>query len=177
MSRPTRPALPATGPDEGSANVLRWERRWRRGLIEQARQLALGLGLGNPNLVTPYATGIVMSPGEDVCAETWARCNLDQLRFDQVASNWPASCWAITSARLIGRLGSGRLAGWRWESLTAYQVDIRREQVELHMADERAIFHGPGAVVIGVAAVWRVHGFVGLLEHPGLAPLRAGDKR
>ena len=177
MSRPTRPALPATGPDEGSANVLRWERRWRRGLIEQARQLALGLGLGNPNLVTPYATGIVMSPGEDVCAETWARCNLDQLRFDQVASNWPASCWAITSARLIGRLGSGRLAGWRWESLTAYQVDIRREQVELHMTDGRVVFHGPGAVVVGVAAVWRVHGFVGLLEHPGLAPLRAGDKR
>jgi len=169
--------LPTAPPPTG-ASSRRWERRWSRGLVEQARQLALGLGLGEPPQVVPYATGLSIGPDEQVWAETWARCSLDErLPNAYVVSSpgqWPVSCWAITSERLVGRLGSGRLVGWRWGALVAYQADVAHERAELHMANEPLVaFHGPGAAAIAVVAAWWLHGLVGLLEHPGLSPLKA----
>jgi hypothetical protein len=170
-----RLSLPTAPPSKNTRNH-RWEARWRWGLIEQARQLALGLGLDEPPQVVPYLTGFSLGDGsEQVWAETWARCSLEE--SGPVAERWPISCWAITSRCLTGRLSSGRRPSWSWRRLVAYQVDLKHEQVELHINDGMVRFLGPGAAAIAVAAVWWLHGSVGLLEHPGLAPIRARRRR
>ena len=38
------------------------------------------------------------------------------------------------------------------------------------------LFYGPGVAPLAVALVWKVHGAVALIEHPGLAAFRVQTK-
>ena len=160
-------------PPRGS-RAANWEHEWWRQIVEQARRLALGLGMEDPPSVLTYATGAVTGPNEHVYAETWVRCNIGQ--GNRPSSDWPLVAWAVTSERLLGR-GPGGLVSLPWATLSAYQADVLSERVDLHVGDWVIVFCGPGASIVAVAAAWHVHGLAGLLEHPGLAPLRARLRR
>jgi NADPH-dependent 2,4-dienoyl-CoA reductase/sulfur reductase-like enzyme len=89
-------------------------------------------------------------------------------------SRLPLSCWAVTDRRLVGRLSSGVHTGWTWDQVGAYQANLQpsKEWASVVVDGRPTLFYGPGVAPLAVALVWRLHGAVALLEHPGLVPLR-----
>jgi hypothetical protein len=85
----------------------------------------------------------------------------------------------VTNKRLMGRLWTGLYTGWTWEQIGAYRADLTRgkEWAELVVEGHPTVLYGPGVAPLAVAFVYKVHGVVALLEHPGLAALRVQPKR
>jgi hypothetical protein len=84
--------------------------------------------------------------------------------------------WLVTSQRVAGRLQPDILRWWTWDQVIGVQVDLTlgRERVCLDIDGSKPVyFDGPGVAPLAVAAVYRLHGPLAVIEHPGLAPLRA----
>jgi hypothetical protein len=83
----------------------------------------------------------------------------------------------VTSDRVVGRLADHRLYGYRWEHAVGARVDLTHgsEVVALDIDSGPAlVWSGPAVAPLAVAAVFRLYGPIGVIEHPGLATLRAG---
>ena len=152
-----------------------WEKKAQPDYVAQARRLAIDLYHGRAVEARPYQLGLVLWQGEVMWAETWARCSLDRHPSglgspDQL----PLSCWAVTNKRLVGRLASGFHTGWTWEQIGAYRADLTKgkEWCEVVVDGRPTPFFGPGTAPMSVALVYKAHGVLALLEHPGLAALR-----
>jgi hypothetical protein len=108
-------------------------------------------------------TGVLHNEGADVAASGSAPLE-------------PAiRSWLVTSGRVAGRLGDGRLHGYRWENAFGGRVDPTpgREGVVLDLEGQPTlVWYGAGAAPMGVAAVFHLYGHVAMIDHPGLAPLR-----
>ncbi len=84
--------------------------------------------------------------------------------------------WLVTSERILGRLAFGRLAEWRWSRILGCQVDLTPgdEVASVDTCDGAVTeWRGPGVAPLAVIAIARLYGPRALLNHPGLAYLRA----
>ena len=78
--------------------------------------------------------------------------------------------------RVVGRLADDRLHGYRREKAVGVRVDLTtgREAVTIDIEGEPTlIWSGPGIAPMAVAAIYQLYGAAAMIEHPGLAPLRA----
>jgi hypothetical protein len=83
--------------------------------------------------------------------------------------------WLVTSQRVAGRLQSDILRWWEWDQVIGVRVDLTpgRERVCLDIDRSKPVyFDGPGVAPLAVATVYRLHGPLAVIEHPGLALLR-----
>jgi hypothetical protein len=157
--------------------LARWEDEARHWATHTARELALDLYYNRQTAIQPYGVGVVLDPDEKVWAEVPVRFNLD--RATLVNPREPPQpavrSWLVTSGRVIGRLADDRLHGYRWEQAAGVRVDLTagREVISLDIDYEPTlIWTGPAVAPMAVAAVFHLHSPLGVIQHPGLAPLR-----
>jgi len=161
--------------------LARQEAQVREWAMENGRRLVLAICGGEAVPATPYGVGVVLDPGEQV----WVECPVRFLQERPPTPVYPPGCppfrpWLVTSDRIVGRLGDGRLYGYRWDQMVGCRVDVSRgrEHVSVDLSDGSPLaWMGPGVVPMAVAAVYRLHGRDALVNHPGLALLRAGDEQ
>jgi hypothetical protein len=157
--------------------LWRWEAETRDWATNTARDLALHLFHSRETATRPYGIGIVFDHGEMAWAEVPVRFNVDWPVPAKPGQQGPPAVrsWLVTSARVVGRLADDRLHGYRWEKMVGARVDLTpgRETVALDIEGQPAlVWSGPGVAPFAVAAVFHLYGPVGMIEHPGLAPLR-----
>jgi hypothetical protein len=160
--------------------TAKWEKRNRAVAVAQARRLAMFFCHGTAIEARPYTLGLVIGANEAVWAETWARCSLDRPPASSDPSQLPLSCWLATDQRLVGRLSTGALIGWRWDQIYAYRADLEpgKEWAHIDLKDcSPVVWYGPGVAPLAVVLVAQVHGVTALLEHPGLTALQDGMRR
>jgi hypothetical protein len=131
-----------------------------------------------PQPVTPYQVGVVLDPDERPLIEIPARLINEPPPLNWGRKGWcsPMRPWLITDSRIVGRLGDDRVYGWRWQHLTGIRVNlcIRHEVVSLDTWDGLPLtWAGPAVAPLAVAAIYKLYGPAALLDHPGLAVLRA----
>lgn len=80
--------------------------------------------------------------------------------------------WVVTNLRLVGRHANGELWGVEWPQIAACRVDLARGFVALDGSGWRARLTGPEVAPIAVVAVYSAFGSAGLVQHPGLEPIR-----
>ena len=154
------------------------ERDTRQWAIDTGGDLALDLYYDRDRAARPYGVGVVLDPGEKVWAEVPVRFNLDWTPPAKPGEHaQPAiRSWLVTSGRGVGRLADDRLHGYRWEKAVGVRVDLTtgREAVIVDIESEPTLmWSGPGIAPLAVAAIFRLYGPVAMIEHPGLASLRA----
>ena len=155
--------------------ITAWENDTRTWATNTARDLALDLYHGRPAAIRPYNVGVVLDPDEVVWAEVPVRFNLDQPP-PIPGTQSPVRSWLVTSGRVVGRLGGDRLCGYRWETMVGLRVTLApgREQLAVDIDGQPPlVWAGPGIAPMAVVAVFHLHGPAALLDHPGLASLRA----
>jgi hypothetical protein len=157
--------------------LARWESRIRPWATDAARSLALAIYLNTPQGVTPYGVGVGLEPDERPWIEIPARFLSEAPAAISPLANWtpPIRPWLVTSSRIVGRLGDGRLYGWRWRHLVGCRIglDVGHEFVTLDATDgDPLTWTGPAVAPLAVAAVYELYGPVALLDHPGLVSLR-----
>ena len=140
-----------------------------------ARALALELARGEPSArFDPMGAGVVLKPGETVYRQLpiWIR----------VLHN---GCWAeassanvlVTDLRLLCSFASGRLTSLWWNGIVGLHVDLAAEHVVLDYGDGQPVgLSGVQVAPVAVAGVALTYGLEGLLTHPAMVPLRAGDR-
>jgi hypothetical protein len=159
--------------------LTRWSEDARQWATAVGRDLALDLYYNRETNLRPYEVGLVLDPGERVWVEAPVEFNLDWRlpgRAGQVMES-AVRPWLVTSDRLVGRLADDLLHGYRWERAVGARVDLTpgREVVRLDIECEPAlVWSGPAVAPLAVAAVFRLYGPIGMIEHPGLATLRVG---
>ncbi len=158
--------------------LARWEHDTRQWAIDTGRDLALDLYHDRDRAARPYGVGVVLDPGEKVWAEVPVRFNLDWTPPAKPGEQAVPAVrpWLVTSGRLVGRLADGRLHGYRWEHAVGVRVDLTagREIVGLDIEGQPTLtWSGPGIAPMAVAAIFHLYGVAAMIEHPGLAPLRA----
>ena len=154
-----------------------WSEEARQWATAAGRALALDLYFNRESNLRPYDVGVVLGAGERVWAETPLRFNLDWTcpRTDGNTIEPAVRRWLVTSDRVVGRLADDRLYGYQWEQAVGARVDLTvgREVVALDIDSEPTLtWSGPAVAPLAVAAVFRLYGPLGLIEHPGLATLR-----
>jgi hypothetical protein len=157
--------------------LTRWSEEARQWATAAGRALALDLYYNRESNLRPYDVGVVLGAGESVWAETPLRFNLDWTcpRVDGKTIEPAVRPWLVTSDRVVGRLADDHLYGYRWEQAGGARVDLTvgRETVALDIDSEPALmWSGPAVAPLAVAAVFRLYGPIGVIEHPGLATLR-----
>jgi hypothetical protein len=157
--------------------LTRWSEEARQWATAAGRALALDLYYDRESNLRPYGVGVVLDAGESVWAETPLRFNLDSTCFcaDGKTITPAVRPWLVTSDRVVGRLTDDRLYGYRWEQAVGARVDLTvgREVVALDIDSEPTLtWSGPAVAPLAVAAVFRLYGPIGVIEHPGLATLR-----
>lgn len=155
-----------------------WEARTRTWAVATGRSLALDLHHDRQVAVRPYTVGLVLHDGEQPWVEVPVTCSADTPAPDgDGRSLLQTGPWLVTSLRVAGRLHPDILRWWTWEQVIGVQVDLThgRERVCLDIDGAKPVsFAGPGVAPLAVAAVYRLHGPLAVIEHPGLAPLRRG---
>ena len=151
-----------------------------------ARHLALYLAHDEHPPVTPYTVGIVLRSGEIPLVELPARCSADRTVISVLVPKKaaapplpPETTWLVTSERLVGRINGSVLRWWDWGVILGCQVQLTsgKEHVQLDPNGEAPVmWWGPGVAPLAVAAIYHLHGPAALLEHPGLAVLRADSQ-
>jgi hypothetical protein len=86
----------------------RWEAATRSWATDTARVVLRTICDGDPLPVRPYNIGRVLLPGEQLMAQVPAQITPDV--WEGTAADRP---WLVTTERILGRLGDGRLAEWR----------------------------------------------------------------
>lgn len=157
--------------------IAAWETATRTWATTAARDLALDLYHSRSAGLRPYDVGVVLDPDETVWVEVPARFNLDQPQPQPPAgAQPPIRPWLVTSRRVVGRLGNGSLCGYRRETMVALRVSVAPGSEQLAVDIDGTpplVWAGPGIAPMAVSAVFHLHGPAALLDHPGLAPLRA----
>lgn len=172
-----------TSPRRQRRRLARWERTTRQWATRTAKELAVDLAKDDAPPISPYTLGVVLDPGEKPWAQFTARCSPDQLSAPAAASTLPLTDWLITSTRIVGRYTDEVLLGWRWEWIVGLVTDLTpgHEYVHLDSRKEgyppRVTWTGPGVLPLAVAAVYHLYGVQALLNHPGLAPIRAATRK
>jgi hypothetical protein len=162
-----------------------WESATRTWATESGRSLAVDLYHNNDLGIRPYTVGVVLTAGEKVWAQFPARCSEDTAtpvrpgppRKGDPPPQAPVTDWLVTSQRVAGRLFGNVLRWWSWTDIVGARVDLTlgREWVQLDPSGKPpVIWTGPGVGPLAVAAVYHLHGARAMIDHPGLAPLRAG---
>jgi hypothetical protein len=157
--------------------LTRWSEEARRWATAAGRAVALDLYYNRESNLRPYVVGVVLDAGENVWAETPLQFNLDWTYpgTDGQTIGPAVRPWLVTSDRVVGRLADDRLYEYRWEQAVGVRVDLTpdREIVILDTENEPAlVWSGPAVAPLAVAAVFRLYGPIGVIEHPGLATLR-----
>lgn len=157
--------------------LAKWEDHTRQWAHEIARDLVMAMVRGESMPATPYRVGVVLQPGEHVWAECPVRFVQEGQLGTQAGPDWrpPTRPWLVTSQRIVGRLGDGRLYGWGWSQTTGCRVDLVDpvEFVALDFPDGSVVaWVGPGVAPLAVAAISHLHGPRALVDHPGLRCLR-----
>ena len=158
--------------------VARWEHDTRQWTIDTGRDLALDLYYDLDRAPRPYGVGVVLDPAEKVWAEVPVRFNLDWTPLAKPGEQAQPAIrpWLVTSGRVVGRLADDRLHGYRWEKAVGVRVDLTtgREAVIVDIENEPTLmWSGPGIAPMAVAAIFHLYGPAAMIDHPGLAPLRA----
>jgi hypothetical protein len=153
-----------------------WEARIRAWGTTAGRSLALDLHHDCQVAVRPYTVGLVMWEGERVWIEVPATCSADTpVHVDDGRAVLQTGPWLVTNQRVAGRLHPDILRWWTWDQVIGVQVDLThgRERVCLDIDGAKPVYlAGPGVGPLAVAAVYRLHGQLAVIEHPGLASLR-----
>jgi hypothetical protein len=149
--------------------------RDRAEAYHDARALALELARGVPTArFEPMTAGVVLQRGEVVYRQvpTWIRVQQD--------GRWGGASYAaviVTDLRLLCRFASGRLTSLWWKGIVGLQVDLAAGHVVLDYGDGQPVgLSGVQVAPVAVAGVALAHGLEGLLTHPAMVPLRAGDR-
>ena len=157
-----------------------WEADTGRWAFETARDLALSVHRGDQLDVRPYALGVVLGPQETAWVECPALLNVGSA--PRTAGGKPGqlycSPWLVTSERIIGRLADDRLYGYRWDSVVGCRLNLTEASSWLCLDLDGApllTWSGPGVAPMALAAVYRLYGARGLLEHRGLTSLRTAE--
>lgn len=153
-----------------------WEAQTRTWATTTGRSLALDLHGGHPVRVRPYTVGLVLWEREQPWVEVPVTCSADTpIPVAQGSSVLQTGWWLVTSHRVAGRLQPDILRWWTWDQMIGVKVDLipGRERICLDIDESKPVyFDGPGVAPLAVAAVYRLHGPMAVIEHPGLAPLR-----
>jgi hypothetical protein len=157
--------------------LARWIEEARQWGTAAGRDLARDLYYNRESNLRPYDVGVVLCAREKVWSETPLRFNLDWTypARDGRTVEPAVRPWLVTSDRVVGRLGDDRLYGYRWDQAVGARVDLTvgSEVVALDMeSDPTLMWSGPAVAPLAVAAVFRLYGPIGMIEHPGLATLR-----
>jgi hypothetical protein len=129
----------------------------------------------------PFRVGVVLDEGERALVETPLCFSADVgTATAQATTASPLRLrqprpWLVTNHRIVARLGDDRLHGWRWEHMVGCRVDLTsgREVVALDPGCQSPLsWTGPGVAPLAVAAVYRLHGLLAVIEHPELAEIR-----
>lgn len=154
-----------------------WERQTRIWAIITGRSLALHLNHELALDVRSYTVGLVLRDDEQPWVEVPATCSADTpVLMGNGQSVLRTGPWLVTSQRLAGRLQPDILRWWAWDQVIGVQVDLTlgRERICLDIDESKPVyFDGPGIAPLAVAAVYKLHGPKAVIDHPGLAPLRA----
>jgi hypothetical protein len=157
--------------------TIRWERDCRSWAFEAARDLALALYYDRPLPAKPYGVGVVLEAHERPLVEVPMRLLTEQPAVWWPNHEWtpPVRPWLLTTDRVCGRLGDGRLYCWEWWTFNGCHVDLAqgREQVALDSFDGTPLtWSGPGVIPLSVVAVYKLYGPRALVDHPSLEPVR-----
>jgi hypothetical protein len=159
--------------------LARWEAATRQWATVAGRSLALDLHDHRQVAVRQYTVGLVLQEGEQPWVEVPVTCSADApLRVGDGRSLLQTGPWLVTSLRVAGRLHPDILRWWTWDQVIGVQVNLThgRERVCIDIAGaEPVYFTGPGVAPLAVAAIYRLHGPLAVIEHPGLAPLRSSE--
>lgn len=160
--------------------TAQWEANTRRWAIETARYLALSVYRGDPLPARPYALGVVLGPQETAWVECPARLNVGftPLTVGETPARSHHSPWLVTSERIIGRLADNCLYGYRWDSVVGCRLNLAEASSWLCLerdGEPLLTWSGPGVAPMALAAVYRLYGARGLLEHHGLTSLRTAE--
>jgi hypothetical protein len=157
---------------------VEWEARIRAWGTATGRSLALDLHHDHQVAVRPYTVGLVLWEGERVWVEVPVTCSADTpVQVGDGRSVLQIGPWLVTDQRFAGRLHPDILRWWTWDQVIGVQVDLTHgcERVCLDIDGAKPVYlAGPGVGPLAVAAVYRLHGTLAVIEHPGLAPLRTG---
>ena len=83
----------------------------------------------------------------------------------------------VTDLRLLCRFATGRLASLWWRGVVGLHVNLAAEHIVLDYGDGQPVgLSGVQVAPVAVAGVALTHGLEGLLTHPAMVPLRAGDR-
>jgi len=166
--------------------ATRWEDQTRAWAIGAGRALAVDLYHGRAIQTRPYQVRVVLDAGEQVWGELPACCSMDSPAFPppgvtrpgDAPPQPPISTWLLTTGRVVGRVRD-QLRGWRWEKMVGCRVDLTpgAEIVAIDVENGKppVIWTGPGVAPLAVAAVFRLYGARAMIEHPGLAIVRAAE--
>ena len=174
------------------------DRRRRRTAELEARALVTRLATNDPGQGVDLAARVVLQSGEVAWLRAPARLSVwvseaiwvtssrsswlgrrgQSVSSSRVRAGWRDEGgveWLVTSARLVGRLPrTGELLSIPWASITGLEVDLDAGMVRIQTANGwRCVLSGPGIAPIAVAGVAACHGVAALVEHPGLAGVRA----
>lgn len=168
-----------TSKHKRARELSRWEAETRLWATATARDLALALHYGRYTGARPFHVGVVLDEGERVWTETPLYFSADgptTLVGVGVAPGQPdPRPWLVTNHRIVARLGDDRLHGWRWEHMVGCRVALTpgREAVGIDLdCQSPLVWTGPGVAPLAVATVYRLHGPLAMIEHPGLGPIR-----
>lgn len=149
--------------------------RDRTEAYHDARALAIELARAEPSVrFDPMRAGVVLKPGETVYRQVqlWIRVHQD--------GKWADASFAdvlVTDVRVLCRFASGRLTSLWWNGVVGLHVDLVAEQMVLDFGDGQPVgLSGVRVAPVAVAGVALTHGLEGLLTHPAMVPLRAGDR-
>jgi hypothetical protein len=153
-----------------------WQSEIRIWAITTARSLAIDLHCDHSLPIRSYKVGLVLWDGEQAWAEIPVKCSADTpVPIGDGRLALQTTPWLVTSERVAGRLQPNTLRWWTWDQVIGMQVDLRpgRERVCLDIDGSTPVyFESPGVAPLAVAAVYRLHGPMAVIEHPSLAPLR-----
>lgn len=162
-------------------DLARWEADIRTWALHAARDLAMALYYDRDTGSRPFRVGVVLDADEGVWVETPLCFSPDvpttTVHGKRVPTLRPPERrpWLVTNHRVVARLGDDRLHGWRWEHIVGCRVDLTpgRELVALDLDCQTPLhWSGAGVAPLAVAAVYRLHGPLAIIEHPGLALIR-----
>lgn len=156
----------------------KWDDATRVWAYGAARDLVLAMASEQSPAAVPYVTGLVPEQGERLWAQSYVQFVEASPPRDRTAS--PSSeirPWLATSSRIVGRLSDDRLSWWRWTQVVGCQVKLApgAELLTLDLTDGSTVgWIGAGIPPLAVVALWHIYGPRSLVEHPGVAVLRAG---
>jgi hypothetical protein len=145
--------------------------------FHDARRLAIELVHRRPSLpFAPMRAGVVLQPDE--IAYRYVPATFHQLN-GHGAHQWtgPIPVAALlTDGRALMRWPDGSLISLWWATTCGLETNLNTETLILDYGTGQPIcLSGPTTPVLAVVAIAAIYGAEALLNHPALAPLRAGQ--